>query len=248
MTSGPSPSSPSAADEVIAARLRSVAARLDAPSWPASGHLPLGNRRDPLDELLFILLTTMTQYGAVETFRRVRAEFRPWSRLLESDAEERLKTLIAPLGLSNQKAPRAVEVARRLDADFRRVSLAPLRRMSDEEAEAYLTSLPGVGAKVARCVMMYSLGRDVCPVDTHVYRVARRTGLVASDVSYLRAHDAVQEAVPAGLRYGIHVAFVELGRGVCGARRPDCANCPLAEATLCLHGSAKPEQFKRLSS
>lgn len=175
----------------------------------------------------------MTQYGAVETFRRVHAEFRPWRRLLEPGAEEHLRALIAPLGLSNQKAPRAVEVARRLHADFGRVSLAPLRDMSDNEAEAYLTSLPGVGVKVARCVLMYSLGRDVCPVDTHVYRVARRVGLVRSDITYLQAHEAVQEAIPPGLRYGVHVALVELGRDVCGARRPDCGRCPLAQADLC---------------
>jgi endonuclease III len=210
-----------------------MAAALAAPSWPARGRLPLGNRRDPLDELFFILLTTMTQYGAVETFRRVQAEFTPWRRLLEPGAEGRLKATIAPLGLSNQKAPRAVEVARRLKADFGKVSLAPLRRMPDEEAEDYLRSLPGVGVKVARCVLMYSLGRDVCPVDTHVYRVARRVGLVPSDVSYARAHAAVQDAVPPGLRYGLHVALVQLGRDVCGARRPDCVRCPLAEASLC---------------
>jgi len=175
----------------------------------------------------------MTQYGAVETFRRVKAEFRPWRRLLEPDAEERLKALIAPLGLSNQKAPRVVAVARRLQEDFSAVTLAPLRRMSDDAAESYLRSLPGVGVKVARCVLMYSLGRDVCPVDTHVYRVARRTGLVEGDISYLQAHEAVQDAVPPELRYEVHVAFVQLGRDICGARRPDCGRCPLAQAGLC---------------
>lgn len=221
-------SSPSGAEHA-----RALATALHVPVWPEWGRLPLGNRRDPLDELIFILLTTMTQYGAAEAFRRVKAEFTPWRRLLEPGAEERLKALIAPLGLSNQKAPRAVGVARRLEADLGRVSLAPLRQMSDEEAEAYLTSLPGVGVKVARCVLMYSLGRASCPVDTHVHRVARRTGLVASDVNYLRSHEAIHDAVPRDIRYGIHVAFVGLGRGVCRARRPDCDQCPLSAAQLC---------------
>ena len=51
--------------------------------------------------------------------------------------------------------------------------------MSDEDAEAYLVSLPGVGIKTAKCVLMYSLRRAVLPVDTHVARVSRRLGLLA---------------------------------------------------------------------
>ena len=210
-----------------------LAAALGAPVWPANGRLPLGNRRRPLDELFFILITTMTQYGAIEAFRAVRGEFTPWRRLLDRGAEDRLREMIAPLGLSRQKAPRIVAIALRLRQDFGRVSLEPLHRMDDAEAEHYLTSLPGVGLKVARCVLMYSLGRATCPVDTHVHRVARRTGLVGPNITYPQAHAAIQDAVPPAVRYGLHVAFVRLGREVCTARAPQCVRCPLAKDGLC---------------
>ena len=212
---------------------REIAAALEAPTWPAHGRLPLGNRRDPLDELFFILLTTMTQYGALQAFRAVRAEFRPWRSLLEGGAEYRLRDLIAPLGLSHQKAPRLVAIARRLQDDFSVVSLSAVREMGDPEAEEYLLSLPGVGVKVANCVLMYSFGRRTCPVDTHVHRVACRTGLIPSDTSYPKAHGAVQAAVPPTLRYGLHVAFVRLGRKVCTAKAPKCGDCPLGKEGLC---------------
>lgn len=210
-----------------------LAASLDAPSWPRTGRLPLGNRRRPLDELFFILLTTMTQYGALDAFRAVRAEFTPWRKLLDEGAEDRLRELISPLGLSRQKAPRMTAIARRLRDDFGSVSLAALRRMDHAEAEEYLVSLPGVGLKVAHCVLMYSLGRATCPVDTHVYRVALRTGLIPATTTYPRAHAVVDAAVPPALRYGLHVAFVQLGREVCSAREPNCLSCPLGTGGLC---------------
>ena len=214
-------------------RVESLAMALRAPQRPPTGRLPLGNRRRALDELFFILLTTMTQYGAVETFRAVKAEFTPWRRLLEDGAEDRLRELIGPLGLSRQKAGRMVAIAKSLERELGAVSLSALHQMDDRDAERLLTSLPGVGVKTARCVLMYSLGRAACPVDTHVYRVARRTGLISDSVTYQEAHSAVQDAVPAPLRYGVHVAFVRLGRQSCTARAPKCIRCPLGKASLC---------------
>ena len=61
---------------------------------------------------------------------------------------------------------------------FGRPTLAPLKRLSDMEVEGVLLSLPGVGVKVARCVLLYSLRRDVFPVDTHCWRVTCRLGWV----------------------------------------------------------------------
>ena len=55
--------------------------------------------------------------------------------------------------------------------------------MSDAEAQAYLTGLPGVGPKTAACVLLFSLERPVMPVDTHVHRVARRLGVIGAKVT-----------------------------------------------------------------
>ncbi|MDP1593275.1 MAG: hypothetical protein Q8L80_03420 [Gallionella sp.] len=63
-------------------------------------------------------------------------------------------------------------------ARFGEPNLELLRSMSDQEAEDFLLALPGVGKKIARCVLMYSLGQQVFPVDTHCWRIARRLGWV----------------------------------------------------------------------
>lgn len=186
-----------------------------------------GNKDDPFEELVFIVLSQVTthhSYGRV--FERLRDAVDSWDDLLAMPLR-RLKALIKDAGLSGQKAPRLKAIARRLTADFGRVTLDPLREMTDEDAEEYLTSLPGVGVKSAKCVLMYALGREVLPVDTHVWRVARRLGLLPEDLPYGRVHDALEEAVAPADRYAIHVNAIVHGRRLCLPLRPRCQACSL---------------------
>ena len=99
--------------------------------------------------------------------------------------------------------------------------------MSDADARAYLTSLPGVGPKTAAVVLSFALGRDAIPVDTHVHRVSKRLGLVPPNVSAERADRLLHELVPDGLRTSLHVALIRLGREICKAPIPRCRECPL---------------------
>jgi hypothetical protein len=84
--------------------------------------------------------------------------------------------------------------------------------------------LPGIGYKAATCVVAYSFGRDVCPVDTHTYRVAVRLGLVPPDTPELgrKAHLAVELALPPGERLGFHINVIAHGRQHCHLERPLC--------------------------
>jgi endonuclease III len=186
-----------------------------------------GNKIDPLDELVFIVLSQMTtapSFGRV--YDRLRSATGGWTRVRQMPLR-RLKSLIKDAGLSHQKAPRIKAILRKLEGDFGRPSLGPLRRMDDAAAERYLTELPGVGVKTAKCVMMYSLGRKVLPVDTHVWRVARRLGLVGDSVPYTRVHGEMEAVVSPRDRYIFHVNALSHGRAVCTALRPKCQVCPL---------------------
>ena len=198
---------------------------------PSRSRLPLGNKRDPLDELIYILLTVQTQYGVDDVWDALKTRFPTWDHVLRA-REESLRRVIAPLGLSGQRAKRIRLVLRAVRDEMGTLSLRKLRRMETAEAEAFLTSLPGVGLKVARCVLMYSCGQDVLPVDAHVLRVSKRIGLLAEETSWADAHEAIHRTVRPEHRYSLHVNLVRLGRDVCGARTPECAACPLAR--LCL--------------
>lgn len=222
--------------------MKPLGPRLARLLWPEPydpARLPLDNKPDPLDELFYIILTTKTQHGAGDAFERMKCAFPTWDTLLNPDAGARLREAIAVLGLVNQKAPQILATAQQLNADFGSVTLAPLRGMSDVDAEAYLLSLPRVGKKVARCVMMYSLGRDVLPVDAHVLRVSQRIGLLSPDISRPKAHDAIHEVVTARHRYALHVGMVKLGRTTCVAKNPRCTECVLLKTGLC-KGTLQP--------
>jgi endonuclease III len=190
------------------------------------------NKRNPLDELLFIICSTQTTETSYRrTFRDLRREFPTFGHLAEAPAEY-LEKPLAPGGLSNQKAKAMRQIFDAIEEKFGRLTLSPLREHEDHEAEAFLTSLPGVGKKVARCVMMYSLDRDVFPVDTHCWRITRRLGWVRPTTSdghcSERDMDRLQDKIPPHLRFTLHVSFVSFGREVCTATRPKCGKCPLA--------------------
>jgi endonuclease III len=195
-----------------------------------------GNKDDPLDELVFILLSQMTtQPSFNRVFDRLKTACPRWETLLGIPLA-RLKAIIKDAGLSGQKAPRLKVIFRKLKKDFGSVTLQPLAAMTDQGAEDYLTSLPGVGIKTAKCILMYSLGRQVLPVDTHVWRVTRRLGLVSTSVPYAGVHKSLEAIVPPESRYSFHVNSIAHGRSLCLALRPKCSACPLRR--ICLYASA----------
>ena len=190
----------------------------------------LNNKADPLDELIFILLSQMTTSPSYErVFDRLKMAFPDWQRLTTTPISD-LRLLIADAGLAGQRARRLKQIAARLFADFDQVSLAALVHLDDHAAQQYLTSLPGVGVKTAKCVMMYSLGRQVLPVDTHTARLALRLGLVSTG-SVAAIDRNLSVVVPRPLRFDFHVNAVAHGRAVCRAVSPRCGDCVLS--SLC---------------
>jgi endonuclease III len=192
-----------------------------------------GNKDDPLDELVFIILSQMTtQKSFNRVFDRIKEAVGTWDAVLQMRLRK-VKSLIKDAGLSNQKAPRLKTILWKIKSDYGRVDLDALRGMVDDEVEDYLTSLPGVGRKTAKCIMMYSLGREVLPVDTHVWRVGRRLGLVGEDISYNNVHEALEAVVVPADRYRFHVNAIAHGRTLCVHTRPHCSRCPLNR--ICLY-------------
>ena len=209
-------------------RTRRQRARLSVERLKRCYHSPkLNNKTDPLDELIFIILSQMTTGPSYErAFDRVKAAVSEWRRLTET-TESELALLIANAGLAGQRARRIKQIADRLVNDFGEVSRADLFHGDDEAVLRYLTSLPGVGVKTAKCVMMYSLNRQVLPVDTHTARVAVRLGLVSTG-SPAAIDDELSVVVSPPLRFDFHVNAVAHGRSVCRAVRPHCDDCVLS--------------------
>ena len=96
------------------------------------------------------------------------------------------------------------------------------------KAKEWLRKLPGVGPKTAACVLLFSLGRPALPVDTHVFRVAARLGLIDVRTSVEKAHDLLERMVPRRDVYRFHILMIQHGRETCKAQRPLCRACVLA--------------------
>ena len=194
------------------------------------------NLKDLLDELLFIICSTKTGEASYRsTFQSLKEAFPTHLRIAEAPAEYIARPIVSG-GLSNQKAKAIRNLFDVIVEKFGEPTLEPLRKMSDEDAETFLLSLPGVGKKVARCVLMYSLARQVFPVDTHCWRIARRLGWVKPTHKDRhcapRDMDRLQSKIPPELRYSLHVNMISLGREICTPSSPRCDECPIS--ALCL--------------
>lgn len=205
--------------------VREVAARLRR----VYGLSRLGNQDDPLDELIFIILSGRTQESTyTATFEALRRRFSTWDEAARA-GEAEIRQVIQGGGLAGKKA-RAI--ARLLAAIRERVGCADLgflRGLADASAEAFLCSLPGVGPKTARCVLAYSLGRPTFAVDVHVSRIVRRLGWSRHHRLTDRVQDRLQACVPPDVRLSLHVNFIFHGRLVCTKQKPRCGECVLAD-------------------
>ena len=83
--------------------------------------------------------------------------------------------------------------------------------MSTKDAKSYLLKLPGIGEKSARCVLMYSLGRDIAPMDTHAIRIMHRIGILPDKIP-ASAHRIVDNLLPMEWHHRLHVNLVAHGK------------------------------------
>ena len=196
------------------------------------GDFAHNNRKNPLDELLFIICSTKTTGLSYEnTYRRFRRHFPRFEDIARA-SEYELAEALSSGGLQNIKARALKTIMQILEQRFGGPTLSPLKNMSDDECERFLTSLAGVGKKVARCVMMYSLGREVFPVDTHCWMICHRLGWVRKTTGKgrctIRDMDRLQDLIPPELRFSLHVNMVSLGKEICTFRNPKCGVCPIS--------------------
>jgi endonuclease-3 len=143
--------------------------------------------------------------------------------------EDGLKKYIATIGLFNTKAANVIAAAHRL---------VELHGGEVPRDRAALEALPGVGRKTANVVLNTAFGEPTIAVDTHIFRVANRTGL-APGKTVRAVEDNLVKAVPAEYRLDAHHWLILHGRYVCKARTPDCPKCVIRD--LCRFKPKTPE-------
>ena len=222
-------------------RLRQV---YGIPGWGAHGH--------PIAELVLTVLSQSTNDRNRDVaYLRLRERFsepsRPrgpasarrakaagvesdiWRNVRDAPVDE-IEEAIRPGGISRVKSARIKSILQAITdtAPGHDLALDWLAQLPVDEAQAYLTSLPGVGRKTAACVLLFALGMRDVPVDTHVSRVGTRLGLFRPGASFEEMHDELLALTPRGQELEFHMNLLRHGRRTCHARRPQCGACALA--------------------
>jgi DNA (cytosine-5)-methyltransferase 1 len=198
----------------------------------------LGNVDDPLAETVYILLSKQTQEPVYQRiFRDLRHRYPLWLDVLAAP-ENDLIDLLRPAGFQEQRARQLRGLLAAVDTANRNRGIGPaapalgdltlsfLEELDDAAAEAFLTSLPGIGPKSARCVLAYALERPAFAVDTHVHRIFVRLGLVKSN-GRKKDHDPFQDTVPTKMRKRLHINLIHHGRAICRSQNATCGDCVL---------------------
>jgi endonuclease III len=187
-------------------------------------------RLEPVGELVLTILSQNTSdTNSRRAYTSLMETFDNWDRILGADKEE-IASAIRSGGLADVKAKYIKNALQALKKETADLDLSFLRDMTVEVARKWLIKLPGVGMKTASCVLLFSLGMPAFPVDTHVYRVAGRLGLVGKKISVDASHLEMERMTPAEDIYRCHVLIIEHGRKTCKAQRPLCPSCVLANS------------------
>ncbi len=182
----------------------------------------------PFELLVAVVLSAQaTDVGVNKATRRLYPVANTPQAILAL-GEDKLKSFISTIGLFNAKAKNVIALCR------------ILIEQHDGEVphdRAALEALPGVGRKTANVVLNTAFGEPTIAVDTHIFRVANRTGL-APGKDVRAVEDKLEKVAPAQFKPDAHHWLILHGRYVCKARKPDCPNCVIRD--LCRYKDKTP--------
>ena len=181
----------------------------------------------PIDELVMTILSQHTNdVNMFRAFESLKGAYSSWEDVLAAPQDE-LAVTIHSSGMFNLKAKRIQATLREIQERVGKLDISHLEKMEIAEAKEWLTSLHGVGPKTAAIVLLFSFGLPVLPVDTHVWRVTKRLGIIDMKVSREKAHVLLEQIMPRDCIPSLNKNLVRHGREICRAQNPRCADCIL---------------------
>jgi len=191
--------------------------------------LKLEKRRDHMHELISTMLSHRTNHKDEETaFYTMMERFGDWEGVMNADFEA-LTDAIKTTRYPGQKGPQIQETLRIIKAERGEFNIDFLDDLPVPEALAWLTKLPGVGPKTATLLLLFNFHKPVMPVDTHVFRISQRVGLIGAKTTANKAHDLLLQMLPEEPveLFNFHVHMLRHGQRVCTFFAPKCEECVL---------------------
>ncbi len=186
------------------------------------------SKSNPLDILIATILSQNTNdINSHKAFLSLKSEFPDYNSIINV-SQKKLQNVIKVAGLAQKKCKTIKNFLTKLEKDKGELSLNFLKKYSNEDAIKFLTSFKGIGVKTASCVLLFGMNRNVCPVDTHVFRVINRVGIINHydrDKTFFK----LSEILPKKIAYEFHTNIIKLGRSICTSKNPSCNICPIFE-------------------
>jgi endonuclease-3 len=186
------------------------------------------NYTTPFELLVAVVLSAQATDVGVNKATRKLFPVANTPRAILDLGEDGLKRYISTIGLYNAKAKNVIALCR--------ILLEQHHGEVPDNREA-LEALPGVGRKTANVVLNTAFGHHTIAVDTHIFRVANRTGL-APGKDVRAVEDKLEKTVPKEFKRDAHHWLILHGRYVCKARKPDCPHCVIRD--LCQYKDKTP--------
>lgn len=186
------------------------------------------NYKNPFELLCAVILSAQCTDKRVNLITPALFKAFPTAEALAGASQDEVFGLIRSCSYPNNKARLLRGMAQTLIEEYG----GEVPRDMDK-----LLSLPGVGRKTANVILSVVWGEAAMAVDTHVFRVSERIGLTTGSKTPLQTEKVLTENIPAEDLPRAHHWLILHGRYVCKARRPDCANCLIAD--LCRHAGHK---------
>jgi endonuclease III len=208
---------------------------------------------DPVDMLIGTILSQNTNdRNSYKAFIKLKEKYRLWEEVAVQPLAK-IESLIKIAGLGKQKSKAIKNFLVALLKVHGKISLDHLSSYTDEQILLELTGYKGVGIKTASCVLLFSLRRNVCPVDTHVHRTTNRIGIVSAKTPD-KTSSLLNMDMPKGIAHQFHTNLIRLGREICKPASPNCSVCPLLKIcefknkNLSVMKSYKTNKFMLLDS
>lgn len=181
---------------------------------------------NPIDALIATILSQNTNdKNSYQAYKNLKKKYKSWQELADAP-RTKIEHTIRIAGLGKQKSATIKNFLVTLKKNNGSLNLHYLKKMPDDEILNELTSIKGIGVKTASCVLLFSLDRNVCPVDTHVHRTLNRIGIVKTKTPD-KTFEQIVKNLPEGTAHQFHTNLIKLGREICKPAKPLCSICPI---------------------
>jgi len=181
---------------------------------------------NPIDTLIATILSQNTNdNNSYRAYKNLKQKY-PTLNKLSSAKRSEIEKVIRVAGLGKQKSGAIKNLLKTINKNGGTLNRQSFKTKTDDEILEELTSVKGIGVKTASCVLLFSLDRNVCPVDTHVHRTLNKIGIVKTNTPE-KTFEQINSNLAKGIAHSFHTNLIKLGRKICKPGKPLCSICPV---------------------